>query len=326
MKKILTLDGGGMAGLMSCIMLAEIEHRTGKPLSETFDMIAGTSTGAIVALGLACPAQYTAQQLVGFYEYEGPRIFKRSFWHYFGLLDQKYPHDILEEVLKQYFGTTVKDYRSINSPPPREFKEKYLAMMLSDTKTEVLVPTYNITTGRPQVFKTHTTDNHENDIALWRLARAASAAPTFFEPYCSGDGALVDGGVVANNPAMCAYAEARRLWGPEEELVMVSVGTGEKTVEVACDTARGWGLLGWARQLAPVFLDGGVNIADYQLQWMDTRRGMQYYRLQPEPHPDYPLGSMDDASEENIQNLKTAANIYIQKNMQLLNLVEGALK
>jgi patatin-like phospholipase/acyl hydrolase len=117
-----------------------------------------------------------------------------------------------------------------------------------------------------------------------KVARATSAAPTYFEPAkVEANGqvdyyALVDGGVFANNPAMCAYGEAREILeardsvsSSEPDLLVVSLGTGQLTDPLSCEAAAGWDLLWWARPLVDVVLDSGSDMVDYQLRALLSR-------------------------------------------------------
>src|SRR5918998_5663430 len=113
MKKVLWIDGGGIRGIIPAMVLAEIERRTGKRTAEVFDLVAGTSTGGILALGLTKPGQngrpeYSAKKLIDLYETEGGKIFSIPVWHRIhsagGLAEEKYPSRGIEEVAKRYFG------------------------------------------------------------------------------------------------------------------------------------------------------------------------------------------------------------------------------
>lgn len=143
------------------------------------------------------------------------------------------------------------------------------------------------------------------------IARATSAAPTFFPPLqLQREGksyALVDGGVFVNNPAMAAYAEARALYPDAAEFMIVSAGTGNRQDRIAYARARKWGLLGWARQIAPVFMDSASEAVDYELKSMP---GCTYHRLQVE-NLGRASGAMDDASAQNLANLQAVARNYI---------------
>src|ERR671910_191523 len=172
MQKVLSIDGGGIRGIIPAMVLAEIEGRTGKRSAEVFDLVAGTSTGGILALGLNKPGQdggpeYSAKKLIELYETEGGKIFDRSVWHRIhsvgGLAEEKYPATGIEEVAKRYF----KDVR------------------LAEAITEILVAAYEIEKRGPWFFKRrHARDQaREGDNFLLReVARATSAAPTYFEP------------------------------------------------------------------------------------------------------------------------------------------------
>ena len=260
MRKILSIDGGGIRGVIPAVVLADIEHRTGRPVTELFDLVAGTSTGGILALGLARPGDgggpaYDAAALVGLYEEHGATIFRRSPWRRFialeNLLDEKFPADGLESVLRRYFGDTT----------------------MSQALTEVLVTSYDIEHRQPYLFKRHKArSDPRREWPMWRAARATSAAPTYFEPaslpYNGGKDhlALVDGGLYANNPAMCGYVEARKLWPDEKDFLVVSLGTGELTRSIPYDDAKDWGLAKWAQPIMGVVFDGVSDAVDYQLR------------------------------------------------------------
>ena len=299
---ILSIDGGGIRGVIPALVLAEIEHRTGRPIASLFDLVAGTSTGGILALGLVAAAAdgrpaYSAAQLVQMYEREGRHIFSRSIWHRIRALenavDEKYPGHGIETVLAQYFGER----------------------RLSEALTNTLVTSYEIELRDPFLFKSHRARTDPSyDFPMRDVARATSAAPTYFEPArldapAPADYyALIDGGVYANNPAMCAYVEAKRSLGNPADVLLVSLGTGQLTRRLPYERVRGWGLLEWAQPLLNVVFDGVSDTVDYQLHALlpdgDDARA-RYYRLQCElePHND----DLDNAGETNVHELKVTA-------------------
>lgn len=308
MKKILSIDGGGIRGVIPAVVLADIERRTGKPVAELFDLVAGTSTGGILCLALTMPAEngspgYDASDLVRLYESEGSTIFHRDPWHRVfaieNLIDEKYPSRGIEDVLSRYFSDAT----------------------ISQALTEILVPSYDIERRKPYFFKRHQArKDKDRDWPMWKAARATSAAPTYFEPARleleSGDYlALVDGGVFANNPAMCAYAEARVLWPDEDDFTVVSLGTGELTRQIPYDQAKGWGLAKWAQPILGVVFDGVSDTVDYQLGEMcrDDDAGVaRYHRFQvtlTEGSDD-----MDDASRTNLRVLRLLAENLVDQN------------
>src|ERR671911_1175061 len=292
MQKVLSIDGGGIRGIIPAMVLAEIERRTSKTTSELFNLVAGTSTGGILALGLTKPGEggkpeYSAKRLIELYETEGSKIFSIPVWHRIhsagGLAEEKYPAKGIEEVAKEYFG------------------DVHLAQAL----TEVLVTAYEIEKRGPWFFKRRHArdDNREGDNFLMReVARATSAAPTYFEPLQltwgpHGERAFIDGGVHSNNPAMCAYVEARKIHPGENDFLVLSLGTGEPTREMPYEEVKGWGLALWAQPILNVVFDGVADTVDYQLkELLSTEEGdaRRYYRFQPVLDPS--MHDMDDAS------------------------------
>ncbi len=309
--KVLSIDGGGIRGIIPAMILAEIEKRTKKPISSLFDLIAGTSTGGILALGLTIPndrgkPRYKAERLIELYEKEGSTIFSRSVWHRIRaigmLVEEKYPSKGIESVLKKYFGNA----------------------RLKDALTEVLVTGYEIERRIPWFFKSrHAKDRSKKgyDFPMTLVARSTSAAPTYFEPAQIKIGkskdyyALVDGGVFANNPAMCAYVEAMSTHPQADDFLVVSLGTGEFTRPLFFDDVKGWGLTQWAQPILSVVFDGVSDTVDYQLKLL-LQPNKQYYRFQTNLN----VGNddMDDASQTNIRILKLLAEDVIRDNGEIL--------
>src|SRR5215218_2463617 len=308
MQKVLSIDGGGIRGIIPAMVLAEIERRTGKRTAEVFDLVAGTSTGGILALGLTKPGQdggpeYSAKKLIELYETEGGKIFFIPVWHRIhsaaGLAEEKYPATGIEDVAQRYFG----DVR------------------LAQAHKEVLVAAYEIEKRGPWFFKRrHALDPARGFNPFMReVARATSAAPTYFEPLqlkvgSLGNRAFIDGGVHSNNPAMCAYVEAIKIHPEEKDFLVVSLGTGEPTRNMPYEEVKGWGLALWAQPILNVVFDGVSDTVDYQLQeLLSTEEGeARYYRLQTVL--DIGKDDMDDASRTNIAALKVKAREIIAKN------------
>jgi patatin-like phospholipase/acyl hydrolase len=299
MKKILSIDGGGIRGIIPATILTEIESRTQKPISQLFDLIAGTSTGGILALALTKPdsngkPEYSAEQLVQMYVENGDKIFHQSLWHkistFNNLIEEKYPAAGIDKVLEDYFKKTY----------------------LKDALTEVLITSYEIERRDSFFFKsTKAKMNPKRNFLMKHVARATSAAPTYFEPKkiptedLTEYYALVDGGVFANNPGMCAYVEAKTMFPEENEFLVVSLGTGELTKPIYFDQAKMWGIAHWARPLLGVVFDGVSDTVDYQLQQLlpsDEEKGRRYYRFQIMLDKD--TESMDNVEQINLRALK----------------------
>ena len=316
--RLLALDGGGIRGIIPGRILQEIETRTGRPIADLFDLVAGTSTGGILTLGLTAPGEdgkplNSAADMLGLYLEHGAEIFPdsilldvKSLW---GLADVRYSAAPLEKLLDGHFGETL----------------------LSQALTEVVIPSYDLTKPGPFFFKREyaRSEKHAWDVPMAKVARATSAAPTYFDPARlpafedEGDHALVDGGTFANNPAISGYVDALRLWGADAQIHVVSIGTGlppqvpgSGPLPVGADSADGWGLARWARPILEVVLDGAAKAVEYQLtqiasadQAASTDRPLLYNRLQS----DLPTAShsLDDASEENRNALLADANAVI---------------
>lgn len=306
--KILSLDGGGIRGIIPARILTTIEDKTKRPIADMFDLIAGTSTGGILATGLAGSVGgnkpiRTAAELLNMYVDRGSEIFKRSLWKGItsvgGLRDERYSAGPLETVLADTLGEAE----------------------LKDVITNVLIPSYDIEGrgdyrgGGPYFFKSSKakTDPDYNYF-LRDVARATSAAPTYFEPAHienrSGTAwtALIDGGVFANNPAACAYAEARKLGAEPGEIILVSLGTGELQRPIKYGDAKDWGIIEWAVPVLSVIFDGVADTVHYQMDQLlpDSAGKRCYYRF--DTGLDKALDDFDAAHTANINALLREAD------------------
>jgi uncharacterized protein len=195
MKKVLSLDGGGVRGLIPAMVLAELERQTGKPIAKLFDLVAGTSSGGLTALALTAPAEsgapaHAADKVVALFRERSREIFHRSLWKgvssVAGLADERYSHAALEATLAEYLGDAT----------------------LGEALTRTMVTTYDIERREPFVLKSWKLEHA--GLAMRHAARGTSAAPTYFEPALLSVGgqrrALIDGGMCLPNPAVAAYA------------------------------------------------------------------------------------------------------------------------
>ena len=305
--KVLAIDGGGIRGIIPALILQAIEEHTQRSISDLFDMLAGTSTGGIIALGLTLagdgdqPAK-SAHDIVGLYEREGNHIFPsslRATLHVETVHGAKYDADGIEATLERYFG----DAR------------------LKDALKPVVVPSYDIEKQTPIFFKSEKAKvDPSYDFLARQVARATSAAPTYFPPEKIDTSdplqyyALIDGGVIANNPAMCAYAEAIRMGRIKDSgVLMVSLGTGELRHPIKYGEANGWGQLEWARPVLDIALQGSSTTVDYQLQQLLVTGGASptYYRFQLALTQD--ATEMDDARDANLKHLIDLTQDFLGK-------------
>jgi patatin-like phospholipase/acyl hydrolase len=283
------------------MVLEKLESRTGKPTSELFDLIAGTSTGGIIAMAMTVPDEdgrprWSAHDFLRFYPETARTTFPHSLPHLMrsadGLLDEKYDPAGIDEVARKLLGDR----------------------MLSETLTDVIVSGYSLEERKPIFFKSAKAKaNAAYDLPLRVVTRGATAAPTYFPPAKIEIGdqddylAVVDGGVFANNPAMSAFVEAKRMY-PDAEISVLSLGTGMLTTRIRYDDAKHWGAARWARPMLQVTLDGSNHAIDYQLKHL-LGPG-RYLRLQPMLTEG---GSrLDDASEDNLRMLRLTAQRQIE--------------
>jgi predicted acylesterase/phospholipase RssA len=276
--KALTIDGGGIRGLIPALVLAEIERRTGRRMATMVDLIAGTSTGGIIACGLAKPDPLSGEEIAAIYEQDGPKIFDRSLVKTVtsvgGLLDELYSADGLVASLRRHLGTT----------------------RLTEATTPVILTVYDLEARQAVLLR-----SDADDVSMVDGAHATSAAPTYFEPVPLGPRTFVDGGVFAINPAVFAYAEA----GAAPELLL-SLGTGSHTRPLPYDEVKGWGKLQWAVPIIDVVFDGSADAVDAQLSRLAQDR---YLRLQTRLMQ--ASDDLDDASPENLAALRREAERLI---------------
>lgn len=281
--RVLAIDGGGIRGLIPALVLAEIEGRTGRPVAELFDLVAGTSTGGILACTLTRPGAPSAARVAELYVSEGPKIFHHSLLRTVhsagGVLDEKYASEGLVAALEEFLG----DAR------------------LADTQVPIFVCAYDIEARAATFFRTG-----EDDVSLVDVAHATSAAPTYFEPVRVGGRALIDGGVFASNPSYVAYVDLVKTG--RQPTVLASLGTGEQNRPLRYQDARDWGLLGWARPIVDVMLSSQAETVGFGMEHL---LGDRYVRL---TRPlTFARDNLDDASPRNLAALAREARALISE-------------
>jgi uncharacterized protein len=289
--KVLAIDGGGIRGLIPALVLAEIERRSQRRIASLFDLIAGTSTGAVLACVLTRPNAMPAERAADLYEREGPQVFDRSLVKRItslgGFIDERYDARGLVASLRRHLGDT----------------------RLAQATTGLLITAYDLEAREALVLRAG------NDMTMVDAAHASSAAPTYFEPVSVGGRTLVDGGVFATNPAALAYAEA----GGRLE-VLASLGTGEHTRPMPFGEVKDWGQLQWARPILDVVFDGSADAVDTQLSGLMDGR---YIRLQTRLAE--ASDALDDASPANLAALRREAERLIARRTADLDRLVAAL-
>lgn len=341
MKKIriLSVDGGGIRGVIPGTILAQLEKilqkqsNSDRKIGDYFDMIAGTSTGGILSCIYLMPgengkAKYSAQDAVDLYLKNGHTIFDRTTAKKLtsagGILHEKYSQDAIYDLLTTYFGDET----------------------LNNLIKPSLITSYDIT-DRKAIFFT-SADARTDEIYNFKVrdvARATSAAPTYFSPahIQSMNGqvfSLIDGGMFANNPALCAYAEARKIEfsklfnDPEKkdkptaaDMIIVSLGTGSVKKRYRYDEFKNAGEIKWLEPVIDILMSGNSETVAYQLTQMfltlEPQYQHNYFRL--EPGLKEACSEMDIATNENINNLYQAGLTFVHDNKELLETIAKAI-
>lgn len=275
--QILSLDGGGIKGLFSAALLAKMEESLGIRVADHFDLITGTSTGGIIALGLGMGLR--PREIVHFYVTEGPKIFRTTpFWTSLKWsMRSKFSQDPLMEALKKHFGDLV----------------------IADSKRRLVIPSYNLAKDEVYIFKTphHKRLTTDGKVPVWKVALATSAAPTYF-PCCQHvDGMrLVDGGLWANNPTMVGIVEAVSLLNvPLDSISTLSLGTtnsiSKKSRKLDCG---GW--WHWRKMGVDAALRGQSHGVQGQAQLLlSTERAIRLDPMVPDG-----LFALDKLSEDEL--------------------------
>ncbi len=321
-KVILSLDGGGIRGAAATQFLSKVEQKMqsdhGKSIRDCVDFYAGTSTGSIIALALAT-TNLTMDQINNLYNYDtAQKIFSenRGWFEIDGLNAPKFEAKGKTQILKENLGNS-----KIGDVPD----EKH-----------VLAVTYAVEKRKPVVVKS--TKKDYLNLYSYQVADASSAAPTYFptkeiETQADSDELwLIDGGVIANNPTMCAITEAKRVWTqvPLSQIRVLSVGTGFMTRKINGPESKKWGGLQWMTKGHILAVLTDERIVAYQA--MTIIEPGNYIRvnakLQPQPGiAQAPDDAMDDVSRTNIRRLKKLGDFWFEQYGEaVVNLLMGTYK
>jgi patatin-like phospholipase/acyl hydrolase len=237
-KRILSIDGGGIKGLFAAAFLAGLEEILSVDSWRFFDLIVGTSTGGILALGMG--SGLTAGRIVNFYQMYGPTIFHRSLKSRIlaPLFRSRYDPSTMRAALQTVFGPST----------------------LEDSRCRLVIPSMNLETGEVHLYKTAHHQRFQTDYksSMVEVALATSAAPTYFPAHRSETGPpLIDGGLWANNPAGLAVVEAISILGWEpDSLRLLSVGCPSTPLNVDWGRRHNLGTVYWGWKMLDLFLAG----------------------------------------------------------------------
>lgn len=333
-----------MRGLMTAVFLERLEEEARLPLAHCFDLVAGTSSGSIVAGGMAIGPDGTAivdmADLISFFRKASPGIFRG-------------PASGLRGTLRWLRGPLYDIVRLRSA-----LAERAGILKLSQVRSRLLVTAYDMRRGEPVVFQSWlaggkdseansaraegkglmqfcpTAGNDDgrglDDFDLVTALSASAAVPTYFAPvrHPRGDGdhyALVDGFVFASNPVLPAYFAARRLYGRMPRFHILSIGTGKATARYDWSDLKNRGALGWLKPVIEAFPDGVNDASASYMDWMSDIADIEHIRINADfdgvaapPSPGF-----DDASTRNLDALTSAGQkLYDDNRPRIAQLVE----
>lgn len=318
--RILSIDGGGIKGIVPAVVLLHLEKLL-KQLSKNqnsrihdyFDLFSGASTGAIIIAGLLSPdknnrPKYSPEEILDLYLENGHIIFNSSFFQEIksvsGIVNVKYDPEGLESVFEKYFGKSE----------------------LKDLLKPSLIPVYDLSRGKNYFFrqqKALTSPRH--NFYVKDLLRGATSALSYFPPAQISTvndrehRCFIDGGVFANNPALSAYAEFRYHNSNlhAKDTMMLSLGTGRKTTNLDCEVTANWGAAEWLYQGSYLTSNAVASASDYQLNAVYDNKP-NYLRLDAS-FDDEQSSSMDNTDKEYLDYLISLGESIVKDKQSEIN-------
>lgn len=305
--KILSIDGGGIKGLYSASILASLELKTGKSITDHFDMICGTSTGGLIAIGLA--NGMSAKSLVDLYMIKGSLIFPTSNNRFVRSFQKSY------KTIKQIFFSNKHSVK----PLKRILEDLFGDKTMNDATNLLCIPSFNLTNGQPKVFKKSGNETElfvDNTIKLVDIALATSAAPSYYPIHEHNNFLYTDGGVWANNPSLCGLLEAIDYYVGEgkefDDFSILSISS--------ITTPNGWvstsnkskSIIGWKEKMFQTALDGQSYFTDYFLLKIAPKINPKgkYFRIKsPElSKAQMSIITMDRADKKTLSTIQSLGN------------------
>ncbi|OGT52645.1 MAG: hypothetical protein A3F17_07885 [Gammaproteobacteria bacterium RIFCSPHIGHO2_12_FULL_41_15] len=310
----LSIDGGGIRGLMAAEILACLEKELHENLYNTFDMYAGTSTGSMIALNIAAN-QFNAERIVEWYLPEKASIIftlsrLRSY------MKNKVPNSLYLMPRARYTGHGKREY----------CKQLFGEKKFHAIEKPILVTAYNFVNNTTAIFKSTGGTEVQSHPYVYEVCDASSAAPIYFPPVKVGDHWLIDGGISANNPSLCLISYAFEFGYRIKQIYMVSIGTGRhqrkfSKFEYYAQNAFNWNGFAWLTHgLIENFMDGNTTTTDYLANDLLRRRICRI-----NPVLDQVNYQLDDNTPENLKNLRALGReIYQEYRTELLSLIDAA--
>lgn len=298
--RLLTIDGGGVRGLVALEILRKIEEAAGQPIHELFDYICGVSTGAILAV-LIGSHQHSLDDCEKLYRQLSTQIFTQTtFKGATGLFMKKsyYDSDIWTEILKENMGevSLIETARDVGA--------RKICLVATSANTNrvqaYLFRNYNLP---------YRVSSHYQGTSLpriWEAVRASAAAPGYFSEFRIGDLILLDGGIFVNNPTAIAVHEAKQLWPDVDLQCVLSVGTGRHEPIAMTNESS----INWAGKIRTVVYSA-TDTEGVHTTMHDLLPGNVYYRFNPYLSDEIAL---DEIGEERLAMMLADTNLYLRKN------------
>ena len=301
--KILSIDGGGIKGLYSASVLERIEEKTGKKTGDYFDMLCGTSTGGLIALGLSCGMP--ASQLATLYFERGSEIFPIS---------ENQPLRYIQRK-GQFFKQLLLRGKYSNKPLKHILEETFGEITMGEAGNLLCIPSFNLLKGEPRVFKFPHKEGAfymDKDIKMVDVALATSAAPTYLPIHEHRNVLYADGGIWANNPALCGLLEALQFFVGEGKqftsfsilsISSVTQPSGWASTQQLSKSFRHWG-----NKIFQASMDGQAYFNDFFLKQIinNINPSGKYYRIPTPKLSKEHIGiiDMDRADKKALKTLK----------------------
>ncbi|WP_028784705.1 CBASS cGAMP-activated phospholipase [Thalassobacillus devorans] len=249
--KILCIDGGGIRGVMPIVVLKAMEKELGCSVAEKFDLIAGTSTGSIIAASVML--RKDMGELLDSYQKYGKKIFIRQ--AKVGLFKSVYSDRYLRRLLKEAFEN--KKLGEMDGP--------------------LLIPAVDVTHGKPYIHRSHAIEAENDDLSipLWDAVLSSCSAPIYFPPNnVDNDYLSIDGGLWANNPSLVCITEAIHYFNKSlKDIHILSIGTGDQNIDFTIDNDKFWGIKKWmpfrfpTMKVTPKLLDLALNLSSESVSY-----------------------------------------------------------
>lgn len=273
--KVLCIDGGGIRGVFAVAILKQIEEEMGQPIGDSFDIIAGTSTGAIIASSIAL--QRKMGDLLEDYKMYGEKIFRRQ--SKVGLFKTVYSDRYLRRFFQKAFGH----------------------LTLGDIHKPLLIPAVDLSHGKPYVHRSNfgkAIEENDLSIKLWDAVLSSCSAPVYFPPNNIDNKLLsIDGGLWANNPSLVSMTEAMHHFQADlNDIQILSIGTGRQKIDFSGEDEKDWGVKQWlpfqlpSMKVTPKILDLALHLSSESVSYhCEQFLGSSYLRIDEDMGEEVPF-------------------------------------